>query len=156
MMRRMTAILVIAAVLVVTSIALLALLHRRSDGLPELRGRLGDASLVLEHAASPLARARGLSYRDDLPEGRGMLFSFGTAQRHSFWMKGMRFPIDIVWLREGEVVDVTADVPPPADASILDLKTYMPVVPADQVVELPAGYAAAHRIVPGARLILGE
>lgn len=148
--------LVLAIALCIACVTLLVLVHKRSDNLPELRGSLGDAQLVLEHAASPLARARGLSYRDELPEGRGMLFTFGRPQRHSFWMKGMRFPIDIVWLREGVVVDVTPDVQPQGDASIMDLRTYVPEVPADEVVELPAGYAAARGIGKGDRLVLRQ
>lgn len=130
------------------------LLARRTQGLPEVWAAAGDARIRVEIAASALARARGLSYRDELPDGRGMLFAFGRAQRHAFWMKGMRFPIDIVWIREGEVVDVTPEVPPAEGA--IDLRTYTPIVPADEVLELPAGYAEAHGIVPGTRITLGE
>lgn len=132
------------------------LIARRSQGLPETWITAGDTKIRAEIAASPLARARGLSYRDELPEGRGMLFTFGRAQRHAFWMKGMRFPIDIVWIKDSVVVDVTPDVPPASSSSMLDIKTYLPLVPADDVLELPAGYAAAHNIVPGTRITLGD
>lgn len=144
----------LAVVLVLALTLAYALLARRAQGLPEAWLSAGDARVRVEIAASALDRARGLSYRDELPDGRGMLFTFGRAQRHSFWMKGMRFPIDIVWIRDGAVVDVTADVPPAEGA--IDLRTYVPVVPADEVLELPAGYAAAHGIEPGTRITLGE
>lgn len=139
--------------LALAAILIFVLLARRSQGLPESDATIGDARIRVEIAATMLARARGLGYRDSLPEGRGMLFTFGSAEQRSFWMKGMRFPIDIVWLRDGEVVDVTADVPPPAGAG-LSLKTYAPSEPADDVLELPAGYAARHGIVRGTRLVL--
>lgn len=133
------------------------ILARRSYGLPETWASFGgDTRIRVEIAASALARARGLSYRDSLEEGRGMLFTFGSAQRHSFWMKGMRFPIDIVWLRDGEVVDVTHDIDPQVGASLMQLKSYSPLLPADDVLELPAGYAKAHGIAVGSRIRLSE
>lgn len=156
-MGRMTYVIAaLALVLIVGAALFFVLLARRSENLPELDARIGDARLRVELAASALARARGLGYRDALGEDRGMLFSFGRAEQRAFWMKGMRFPIDIVWLRDGVVVDVTADVPPQGDATILDLKTYRPSVPSDEVLEVNAGYAAAHAIVPGARLVVLE
>lgn len=49
-------------------------------------------------------RQQGLSGRDNLPTDNVMLFSFdGTAQR-CFWMKDMKFAIDIVWLDENKKV----------------------------------------------------
>ncbi len=147
------AVLSLLIALTLAAVLLLVLLARKAQGLPKSDARIGDATLRVELAATMLSRARGLSYRDGLPEGRGMLFIFPSAQRHSFWMKGMRFPIDIVWLRDGVVVDVTPDVPPPSGVSGF-LANYAPEEPADQVLEVPAGWAARHGIAPGARLVL--
>lgn len=145
---------VIALVLALT--LAYVLLARRTQGLPEAWATAGDARIRVEIAASMLSRARGLAYRDELPDGRGMLFTFGRAERHSFWMQGMRFPIDIIWIKDGEVVDVTPDVPAQKGATILDLKSYQPLVPSDDVLEVPAGYAKAHGIVPGMRVTLSQ
>ena len=35
-----------------------------------------------------------------LKENEGMLFVFNHADKYSFWMKDMNFPIDIVWIGE--------------------------------------------------------
>ena len=43
-------------------------------------------------------RSMGLSGREGLPEGKGMLFVFTYPQRVFFWMKDMHFPIDIVFV----------------------------------------------------------
>jgi uncharacterized membrane protein (UPF0127 family) len=63
----------------------------------------------------------------------------------------MRFPIDIVWIRGARVVDVTADVPPPAGTNEA-LATYSPDRPANRVLEVNAGWAAAHGVTRGDRV----
>lgn len=92
----------------------------------------------VEVADTDLKREKGLGDRDSLPTDHGMYFPFPAAQYWVFWMKGMRFPIDIVWIQDGKVVDVSQDVQ--VDAG-LPLKTYSPVAPADAVLELNAGTA---------------
>lgn len=93
-------------------------------------------TIRVEVADSDAKRELGLGKRDSLAPDHGMYFPFPAAQYWVFWMKGMRFPIDIVWIADGKVVDVTPEVP--VDAG-LPLKTYSPVEPADAVLELNAG-----------------
>lgn len=54
----------------------------------------------IEIADTSEKRARGLSFRQSLAGNRGMLFVFASKGRHSFWMKDMLFPLDIIWLDE--------------------------------------------------------
>lgn len=111
---------------------------------------LPDGSrMEAEVADTPASRAQGLSGRDGLEEGKGMLFLFGERASHGFWMKGMRFPIDIVWLDGESVVTVLPDVPYDL---LRQLSIRMPKSPADKVLELPAGEAARHGVVEGATL----
>jgi uncharacterized membrane protein (UPF0127 family) len=49
-------------------------------------------------AFTPKERERGLSGQDGLPVGEGVWFVMPEADWHAFWMKGMRFPIDLVWI----------------------------------------------------------
>lgn len=95
-------------------------------------------TFTIEVADTPAKRELGLGERDALAEGHGMYFPFGMEQRWVFWMKGMRFPIDIVWIRGGRVVDISHEIPPPAG---FPLETYSPAEPADAVLELNAGVA---------------
>src|SRR6476660_9003938 len=55
-------------------------------------------SLTVELATTADQRTRGLSGRDSMPRDAGMLFDLGTTQNTSFWMKDMRFPLDMVWV----------------------------------------------------------
>jgi hypothetical protein len=88
---------------------------------------------------TPALRARGLSGRPGLAPEQGMLFLFEAPRIQSFWMKDMRFEIDILWIRDGRIVSITPDVPLPA--SPRELPQYRSPVPCDVVLEVRAGAA---------------
>ncbi len=100
-------------------------------------------------ADNALTRMQGLSGREGLAPDEGMLFLFGREGNYGFWMKDMKFPIDIVWIRGHEVAGVTADVEAEPKASIFSLKVYYPPGGVDKALELPAGAAAKSGITAG-------
>lgn len=108
-----------------------------------------QTKIMAEVADTQLLRQQGLSNRPALAESEGMLFLFEEPQEYTFWMKEMEFPIDIVWLRDGEVVDVNANVQ--VDTT-LPLAEYAPNEPVNQVLEVTAGFADRHGIRVGDRL----
>ena len=107
-----------------------------------------DQTITVDIAATPAARARGLGGRLELPANSGMVFIFDKSERHNFWMKDMFFPIDIIWIDGGQVVDITENVPPPALGQ-LKLPLYSPANPANIVLEANAGFAAKYNIRVG-------
>lgn len=133
------------AVLAVAALMILAALGLRlkqaiDDRRPVLAEAIvGGRTFIVEVANTGKKKEVGLGRRDALAADRGMYFPFPSAEYWVFWMKDMRFPIDIVWIRDGKVVDIDADVPVPAGK---ELETYSPVEPADAVLELKAGTAA--------------
>ena len=57
------------------------------------------------------SRDKGLSIFDKIKDTDSMLFVFDTPKAYSFWMKDMKFPIDIVWLDQNkQIVDIKTDV----------------------------------------------
>ncbi len=106
---------------------------------------VGDALFEVEIAFTPAHRIRGLSGRDELREGAGMLFVFESGRASSFWMNGMRFPLDFVWIGDDcAVVDIHADVPaPPPGAEGSALHVYSSERAARYNLEVNAGAAAA-------------
>jgi len=60
-------------------------------------------------------RELGLAGRKNLPEGRGMLFLMPQEGSLSFWMKGMQFSIDIIWIEQGRVVRREKNISPKDD-----------------------------------------
>jgi len=118
----------------------------RTDGRVTILGH----TVEVEVRRTPAERARGLSGRAALGPGRGMLFLHERAARHAYWMKDMRFDLDMVWLRAGRVVDVTHGARRPAPgAPPGEVPVYAPEVPADAVLEVPAGTARTHGWRPG-------
>jgi uncharacterized membrane protein (UPF0127 family) len=87
-----------------------------------------------------------------------MLFIFETADQYSFWMKDMRFPLDLVWLSaDCVVVDITKGAPPPEPGQgLADLPTYRPAEPAQYVLEINAGEAESAGIRIGDPVEFGE
>lgn len=96
-----------------------------------------DRSIELEVARTPESQARGLMNRYDL-NGKGMLFPVQPPKVVSVWMKNVRVPLDIVFVRQGRVVAIAHSTPPCYQESC---PRYKPPVPVDAVIELPAGMA---------------
>lgn len=118
--------------------------------LPTAELAAGTTTVTAELATTDTERAQGLSGRAGLAQGRGMLFVFQQNGDWGFWMKDMRFPIDIVFINElGIVMSADASVSPDSYPQV-----FYPPNPARFVLELPAGFAAAHGIGPGTRLTL--
>ena len=98
-------------------------------------------------------RAAGLSGYAGLPDDAGMLFVFAEPTQPSFWMKGMEFALDIIWIRDSTVVQIDASVPPPPEDTADDeLPRYRPDEPITHVLELNAGSAARLGITVGDRI----
>lgn len=116
------------------------------DGKPQpitflpSQASFGESRFQLEIADTDAKRSRGLGYRESLCERCGMLFVFDEPGRYAFWMKGMRFPLDIIWLREGVVTYMERDVP--ADSTTV----FRPPEEVDGVLEVNAGQAEALRV----------
>jgi uncharacterized membrane protein (UPF0127 family) len=99
---------------------------------------IGKHTFIVDIAITASEKEKGLGGRKNLEEGHGMLFPFDHKERYSFWMKDMRFPIDIVWIRDNNVIDITKNAPV---ATGPYLPVYSPSSPANKVLELPAGTA---------------
>lgn len=89
-------------------------------------------------AVTPKEKERGLSYLRSMNPDQGMLFVYDHPEQFQFWMKGMQFPLDFIWIRDKTIVDITKNVPAPKNPTD-QLPIYHPAVPVDKVLELPAG-----------------
>lgn len=63
-----------------------------------LRGDWGQARFNVEIADTAEERARGLMFRESLPQSSGMLFLYERPQRLSFWMKNTLIELDMIFL----------------------------------------------------------
>lgn len=71
-----------------------------------------DRPFSVEIAANAAERTRGLSGRNGLCHECAMLFLFDAPGVYGFWMKDMRFAIDIAWIRDGRIIHIERRVPP--------------------------------------------
>jgi uncharacterized protein len=100
---------------------------------------LGVNKLWIEVVNTELSRRQGLSERVEIGSD-GMLFVFEEKQKLQFWMKEMNFDIDIVWLADGQVLEVTENVKSLKTSVKTDqLQLYSPQHLADMALELTAG-----------------
>ncbi len=107
--------------------------------------------IELEVARTPQEQATGLMHRPSLPDNRGMLFPFNPPLTVSFWMKNVQIPLDMIFLRQGKVMFIAADVPPCRSEPC---PVYGPNVPIDQVIELRGGRAKELGIQVGDTIVI--
>lgn len=114
---------------------------------------IGEMTWPVELAITPGERQQGLSGREELPQGSGMLFIFESDQYLSFWMIDMNVPLDMVWIASScEVVDVTLNAPIPEPGQTPDeLPRFSPDGQARFVLEINAGESSAAEISVGDR-----
>ena len=100
------------------------------------------ASIRVEIADGLFEQAKGLAGRETLSQEEGLLFLHGSPAIQRYWMKGMLIPIDIIWINgktvEGYVQDAQPEPPP--------FTIYASPTPVDKVLEVSAGFVAAHRV----------
>lgn len=108
---------------------------------------IGTARILVDVATTTAAVRRGLSGRLRLEENRGMLFIFPVADIYRFWMPDMHFPIDIIWIHDGEVADISRNVSNDFDPA--NPRFYSPRTKSERVLEVNAGFAEKHGIEIG-------
>ena len=122
-----------------------------SNGYPQVNVTVNGVELVADVAETDGQRTKGLSVKDTLHENEAMLFVFNTEAEHPFWMKNMKFPIDMIWLNNYKtVVHIEHNVQP----CTLELfcQVYKPNNNSLYVLETASGFAERHGIVEGTTL----
>ncbi len=66
-----------------------------------------EATIPVEIANTPKARAQGLMGRERLAPNAGMLFVYEDDARRFFWMKNTRIPLSLAFIdKSGEVLEI--------------------------------------------------
>ena len=88
---------------------------------------------TVEVADTKEKREHGLMFRKKMPENNGMLFLFDKDQEVNMWMKDTDIPLDIVFIKSGEIWKIAANTIP------FSLDTISSRGKVSQVLELNAG-----------------
>lgn len=106
---------------------------------------IDGVAVRVDLAETPAQQERGLSGRAGLASDEGMLFVFPRDGQYQFWMKDMKFSIDIIWLdSNGRVVYVVPNLAPSTYPN-----GYGSTQPSRYVLEVKAGFAAEHGVKVG-------
>ncbi len=109
-----------------------------------------DKKIPLVIADTPELQEAGLSNRASLAPNSAMLFVFDKPDKYGFWMKDMKFNIDIIWLdKDAKVVHVEKNLSPDSYPD-----TFIPPEDSQYVLEVNAGFADKIGVTVGKKLNL--
>jgi len=116
--------------------------------------KINNTAISVEMADTATKRAKGLSGRTELGNNSGMLFVIDPKDNEPiFWMKGMLVPIDIIWIKNNQIIQIGQNVPIPApNTADKDLKLYKPSAPVDYVLEVNVGFTFKNNIKVGDKI----
>jgi hypothetical protein len=113
----------------------------------EIATKSGVHIFSVEVVDNDTDRAKGLMYRKELPEGKGMLFDFKREQDVSFWMENTYIPLDMLFIRaDGRILRIQENAEP------LSQKMIPSGGPVLAVLEVIGGTARKLGIAPGDRV----
>jgi uncharacterized protein len=112
---------------------------------PPPQVEIGSITMNVELADTSEKKVLGLSNRENLLPDTGMLFLLTEAGRPTFWMKDMKFPIDIIWIgSDFTISDIHHNVRPDSYP-----KVFSPSKDTQFVLEVNAGWAVKHKLAIG-------
>ncbi len=108
----------------------------------------GERKIEIEVARSPDEQAKGLMFRTDLPDTKGMLFPYPQPRELTMWMKNTYIPLDMVFILPNGVVHRIEVRTEPLSETVISSG-----VPAAAVLELAGGAAARLGLKAGDRVL---
>ncbi len=114
-----------------------------------------STSFTVDVADTVAEQTLGLGDTEILPADHGMLFIYPEADIYPFWMKEVEYPLDIIWIMDDTVVDITTNIPPEgAGTAYRDYAKYSPNTPVNMVLEVKAGVTEQENIAIGQHLTI--
>ncbi|MGQ0685715.1 DUF192 domain-containing protein [Bradyrhizobium sp.] len=138
----------LAVALIAVSAALAGTPARAASfGTLEIATRNGVHIFSVEMATTEDEKSKGLMYRRELADGKGMLFDFSPEQQISMWMKNTYISLDMIFIRaDGRILRIAENTEPESTKIISSGGL------ARGVLEVPAGTAQKYGIAPGDRV----
>jgi uncharacterized membrane protein (UPF0127 family) len=116
--------------------------------LPTVTLRIGTVSVEAEVADEIDERTIGLMGREELADGKGMLFVFREPQAMNFWMRDTLVPLSIAYINAAGVIREIHELKPldetAARSAFRDLV---------YALEVPQGWFQRNKILPGDRIL---
>lgn len=117
--------------------------------------QIKDNRLKVEIADTPQKRSKGLGGRVSIASDEGMLFIFDKADKYSFWMKGVNFSLDFVYIKDNRIIEILPNIQPPSEGQTdKSLAIYQPKEEINMVLEISAGTSQRLNIKVGDKILL--
>jgi hypothetical protein len=113
--------------------------------------QINQVLIEAEVAQSLIEQYRGLSGRQSLETNAGMLFNYQDNQVREFVMRNMNFPLDIIFIRDGQIIKIAANLEPEGSRP---QKIYQSGEPVNQVLEVGGGFCEKNQIKVGDQVLL--
>jgi len=115
-------------------------LNQKFRNWKEIEIKIGDKNYKIFVTENETDRKNGLAVFEDIKEDEGMVFEFPQEDYHSFWMRGMKFDIDIIFLdKEKKVIQIYENVKKDTYKNDYDYKSFSSKLKSKSVIELKSG-----------------
>lgn len=115
--------------------------------------KINRQEIKVEIVSTSKQQYRGLSGRKSICADCGMLFNFSDVGVRSFVMRDMEFPLDIIFIENGIIRNIAANLEPEGNSPT---RIYESDGSVDQVLEVNGGYCQKNNIQPGDRVGLEQ
>ena len=131
----------------VTALFVVTAAQAAGEAKIEITSKNGVHAFAVELATNEDERSRGLMFRKELPDGRGMLFDFQRDQPVAFWMHNTFISLDMIFITgDGRILRIAEKTEPLSDRLIPSGG------PVRAVLEVIAGTARKEGLAPGDRV----
>lgn len=148
----MKKVLIIYGVLVLIVVLVVVLRFRGIDLIPKIstspKVEVKGQEFSLEIADEDKERVKGLSERNSLAENKGMLFVFDKKGKYGFWMRNVKFPLDIIYISDDTIVDIIKNAEPKSEDDT-NIPVFEPKTEANYVLEINGGLSDKYKIATG-------
>lgn len=145
-------ILILILILVILSLALF-LISGFINKINKPNVIVNNVVFKTEIAKTQAQKERGLAKYNNIDNNFTMIFPFEKIGIYTFWMKDMRFSIDIIYIRNNKIVQIFKNVPSP-HSSRENLPLYKPSVASDTVMEINAGLSNKYNFKNGDKVTI--
>lgn len=129
-------------------LALLAVVFANRFPRRRLQLLAGRSPVLVELATTQDETSRGLSGRQGLRDGEGMLFVMNSSDRHPFWMRNTFVPLSIAFLSEDGTIQEIHDMQPLSEGRV------MPARPTRLALEVPQGWFGRRGVAVGDKVTI--
>lgn len=128
----------------IAAISVVCFIPRFCLAAPTKTARVNNVCINVEIADTMEERTMGLMFRENMGENEGMLFVFESQEAQGFWMKNMKFALDIIWISaDKRIIDIAENIQP---CGSQDCESYTSKEKIKYAIEVNAGFVKKNNI----------